>query len=114
MASSMPVLSPKETKQFILDCLETRQVPYIAGEPAIGKSDVVADAVSELNLLKIDMRLSQKLSEDMTGMPERDEAKGKAVYLPFEDIPVVGDEVPEGYDGWRSSWMNSPQPLKKS
>lgn len=96
-------LSPSECYEFITAALSmkpTPQVPYIAGPPAIGKSQIVAQVARDANAKMIDLRLSQMLSEDMTGLPERDEKRGKAIYLPFETFPLEGDPVPEGYSGW--------------
>ena len=96
-------LSPSECYEFITAALSMKpnpQVPYIAGPPAIGKSQVVAQVARDANAKMIDLRLSQMLSEDMTGLPERDEKRGKAIYLPFETFPLEGDEVPDGYSGW--------------
>lgn len=93
-------LSPSEVYEFITRALAVRQVPYVAGPPAIGKSQVVHQVADDANALMIDMRLSQKLSEDLTGLPERDTKRGKAIYLPFDDIPLEGDPIPDGYSGW--------------
>lgn len=100
MSTSVLKLSPTEVYDFVVTALLCGQVPYIAGPPAIGKSQVVHQVADDSNALMIDMRLSQKLSEDMTGLPERDSERGKAVYLPFDDIPLEGDPLPKGFDGW--------------
>lgn len=94
------VLSPMETYEFVTAALTVKQVPYIAGPPAIGKSQIVHQVAKDANAKMIDLRLSQMLSEDLTGIPERNEKKGKAYYLPFETFPLEGDELPDGYDGW--------------
>ena len=93
-------LSPSETFEFVTNALACRQVPYIAGAPAIGKSQVVAQVAEAANAKMIDIRLSQYLSEDLTGLPEKDEKTGKAKYLPFDVFPLVGDKIPDGYSGW--------------
>lgn len=98
--SRLVVLTPRETYEFTVGALACRQVPYIAGPPAIGKSQLVAQIAEDSNALMIDMRLSQMLSEDMTGIPERNPETGKAYYLPFDRFPLEGDKVPDGYDGW--------------
>ena len=98
--SAVLQLSPSETYEFITFALRKKRVPYVSGPSAIGKSKVVHKVADDANALMIDMRLSQKLSEDLSGLPERDEQKGKAVYLPFEDIPLEGDTVPSGFSGW--------------
>ena len=100
MSSAIPQLSPQETYEFITAALQCKQVPYIAGPPAIGKSQVTHQVARDANALMIDLRLSQMLSEDMTGLPERDEKRGKAIYLPFDTFPLEGDEIPDGYSGW--------------
>lgn len=98
--SSILQLTPSEMYEFITRALSARQVPYVAGPPAIGKSQVVHQVARDANAKMIDLRLSQILSEDMTGLPERDEKKGKANYLPFETFPLEGDPIPDGYNGW--------------
>ena len=98
--SAVLQLTPSETYEFVTYALQCKQVAYVAGPPAIGKSRLVHQIANDANALMIDMRLSQKLSEDLTGLPERDIERGKAVYLPFEDIPLEGDKIPDGYSGW--------------
>ena len=100
MSTSVMQLSPSETYAFITDALACRQVPYIAGAPAIGKSQVAQQVAKDANAELIDIRLSQYLSEDLTGLPERDDARGKAIYLPFDVFPLQGDPVPDGKSGW--------------
>lgn len=100
MSSDILSLSPTEAYEFITAALSCKQVPYIAGPPAIGKSQIVAQIAKDAKAKMIDLRLSQMLSEDMTGIPERDEKKGKAYYLPFDVFPLEGDPIPEGYNGW--------------
>lgn len=99
-ANDVLQLSPSEVYEFVTNALSIKQVPYIAGPPAIGKSQVVHQVAKDANALMIDLRLSQMLSEDMTGLPEKDTERGKAVYLPFETFPLEGDKVPDGYSGW--------------
>lgn len=100
MSSSVLALTPSETYEFVTNALYCKQVPYIAGPPAIGKSQIIHQVADDANALMIDLRLSQMLSEDMTGLPERDEKRGKAVYLPFDTFPLEGDTIPDGYSGW--------------
>lgn len=100
MSNDVLKLSPSEVYEFVTAALSLKQVPYIAGPPAIGKSQVIHQVAEDANAFMIDLRLSQMLSEDMTGLPERDEKRGKAVYLPFEQFPLEGDPIPDGYSGW--------------
>lgn len=99
-ANDILKLAPSEVYEFVTAALGMKQVPYIAGPPAIGKSQVVHQVAEDANAMMIDLRLSQMLSEDMTGLPERDEKRGKAIYLPFDTFPLEGDPIPEGYSGW--------------
>ncbi len=98
--ASVLSLTPIETYEFVTMCLACRKVPYVSGPPAIGKSQVIFSVAKDANAKVIDLRLSQMLSEDMTGLPERDEATGKAKYLPFDVFPLEGDPLPKGHDGW--------------
>lgn len=100
MSAEILKLSPSEVYEFVTTALACRQVAYVAGPPAIGKSQVIAQVAKDAKAKMIDLRLSQILSEDMTGLPERDEKTGKAVYLPFEMFPLEGDPIPDGYNGW--------------
>lgn len=93
-------LTPSQLKNFIIKALSFNQVPYIAGPPGIGKSQIVHQIAKENNAEMIDIRLSQMLSEDLTGLPERNPDKGKAYYLPFDVFPLEDDPVPEGKTGW--------------
>lgn len=106
----MRELSPSETYQFIEAMVRCKQIPYVAGPPAIGKSDVVADFCENNNLLMIDLRLSMYLPEDLNGYPtvidhnvgtkEKPILVKRADYVPFTTFPLEGDSIPQGYSGW--------------
>lgn len=96
----MKPLTPSETKAFIHTCIRIREIPYIAGPPGIGKSAIVAQIADERNLELIDIRLSQYLTEDLTGIPSIDPASGKAKYNPFPTFPLDTDPLPTGKRGW--------------
>ena len=98
-SNNVLTLTPTEVYEFVTSALQCKQVPYIAGPPAIGKSQIVHQVAKDANALMIDLRLSQILSEDMTGIPEKN-SNGKASYIPFETFPLEGDPIPEGYNGW--------------
>lgn len=93
-------LTPSETKEFITNALMLREIPYIAGAPGIGKSDIVAQVAKDFGLKLLDVRLSQMLPEDLTGLPSLDPKTGKAEYNPFSTFPMAGDPVPAGFNGW--------------
>jgi hypothetical protein len=93
-------MTPSEVMLFIGQCLLMKEIPYVAGEPAIGKSDVFEQVADSMGLKLIDIRLSMRLPEDLTGIPSLDPATGKARYNPFDTFPMEGDEIPKGYHGW--------------
>lgn len=96
----MKTLTPSQTKEFITNALMIREIPYISGPPGIGKSDVVTQIADEFGLKLLDIRLSQMLPEDLTGLPSLNEKTGKAEYNPFDTFPMEGDAIPNGYNGW--------------
>lgn len=72
--------------------------PYLTSSPGVGKSSIVHQIGKYGKLKVIDLRLSQCTPEDLQGFPMRD--GNKASFKPFDIFPIVGDELPEGYDGW--------------
>lgn len=96
----MKALSPSQTKTFVTNHLMIKEIPYISGPPGIGKSDLVFQIGDEWNLEVLDIRLSQMLPEDLTGLPSLDEDKDKAHYNPFDTFPMEGDPLPKGKHGW--------------
>lgn len=93
-------LTPSEMKEFITNALMIREIPYVAGPPGIGKSDIVAQVADDFGLKLLDIRLSQMLPEDLTGLPSLDAKTGKAEYNPFSTFPMAGDKIPDNYNGW--------------
>lgn len=96
----MKPLTPSEVKSFIRDCLRIKEIPYIAGPAGIGKSAIVAQIAEEFDLELLDIRLSQMLTEDLTGIPSLDPSTGKAKYNPFTTFPMADDPLPTGKRGW--------------
>ena len=93
-------LTPSEVTKFIVNALKLRRIPYIAGASGIGKSDIYEQVAAMFNLKLLDIRLSQKLPEDLSGLPNLNIKTGKAEYTPFDTFPMEGDPIPDGYDGW--------------
>lgn len=91
-------LPPKKLAEAVERTMIAGLVPYIQSSPGIGKSDVARQIANKWNLKLIDSRLSTMLPEDLNGLPFR--VDNKAAYLPFENFPIEGDKIPEGYDGW--------------
>jgi hypothetical protein len=96
----MKALSPSQVKTFVTNCLLMREIPYVAGPPGIGKSDLVFQIGEEWGLQVLDIRLSQMLPEDLTGLPSLNDVTHKASYNPFDTFPMEGDAIPAGYNGW--------------
>lgn len=102
----MKPLKPSEAKAFVVDTLMCNKIPYLSGPPGIGKSDTMEQVAEEFNLKLLDIRLSQMLPEDLTGLPSMTEDKvgnkviRKARYIEFDTFPMENDTVPDGYDGW--------------
>lgn len=92
-------LTPSETKEFVINALMIGEIPYVAGSTGIGKSDLIAEIAEEFELMLLDIRLSQYLPEDMTGLPSLTD-NGKAQYNPFDTFPLAGDPIPKGFKGW--------------
>lgn len=93
-------LSPSQVKTFVTNALIMREIPYVSGPPGIGKSDIIFQIAEEWGLKMLDIRLSQMLPEDLTGLPSLNETTGKAQYNPFDTFPMEGDTVPAGFNGW--------------
>lgn len=95
--------TPRQAKEFTIDCIEARLVPFIQSSPGMGKSTIMRAIAKMFNLWLIDHRLSTSAPEDLSGLPEfyNDEnGTRRARFVPFEMFPVVGTKVPDGYDGW--------------
>ena len=92
-------LTPAQTIEYCINVLRIRRVPYIAGMPGIGKSDVAKKIAKNLGLKIVDVRLTQKEPEDLTGLPQLVESRGRAQYVPFDSFPLEGDDMPLREDG---------------
>ena len=95
--------TPRQAKEFAIDCIESGLVPFIQSSPGMGKSAIMRAIARMFNLWLIDHRLSTSAPEDMSGLPEfYDDTLGirRARFVPFEMFPVAGTMLPKGYDGW--------------
>ena len=98
MTDNVYTVTPRLAKELIIDILEGGCVPFLQSSPGMGKSALMASVAQHLGLYMIDHRLSTSLPEDLNGMP--DLSGPKAVFKPFDIFPVLGDEVPKGYEGF--------------
>ncbi len=55
----MAIIDTKEIPQVLKTAITVGVTPIFRGAPGVGKSDVTAEAANDMNLLLIDMRLSQ-------------------------------------------------------
>jgi hypothetical protein len=88
------------------DTLDAGLVPFIGGDPAIGKSAIARKIADSRNLELIDIRLLTLDTTDLTGFPFQWEEDGqrKAGFLPMDLFPLEDWELPEGKNGWLILW----------
>ena len=87
------------TAAVLIETFITSNVPVnLLGSPGLGKSDVIKQVATKLNLKVIDFRLSTADPTDISGIPFIH--NGRSAYMPNEAFPLHTDEVPEGYSGW--------------
>lgn len=98
MSESINACSPREVREYIIQCLNAGLTPYIHGSPGIGKSEIVRSIANEFGLKLIDHRLSTSDPTDLNGFPAI--VDGRASFIPFDLFPVEGQEIPEGFEGW--------------
>lgn len=97
--SSLYKATPRQIKEFTINCLQAGLVPFMTSSPGMGKSSIVRAIAKEFNLYLIDHRLSTSDPTDLTGLPFFNE--GRAEFMPFREMfPIEGDTIPKGYDGW--------------
>jgi len=98
--------TPRETRNFAIECLQAGRVPFIQSSPGMGKSAMVRSIAKEYNLKLIDHRLSTSTPEDLSGLPTFTEVEWegekvrKASFAPFDIFPIESTPEPKGYNGW--------------
>lgn len=91
-------MKPSSIKRAIERAFAAGLVPFIKGSPGLGKSAIIRQIAKEHNLKVLDLRLSQCDPVDLCGFPNIE--NGRSVYHPPKDIPIEGDEIPAGYNGY--------------
>ena len=92
--------SPRQTRQFVTECLRAGLVPFVQSSPGMGKSSIMKSVAEEYELEIIDHRLSTSTPEDLSGLPRFNE-RGYAEFAPFADLfPIEGTPLPEHKQGW--------------
>ena len=92
-------LTPSQLVVNLERCLKAKLVPIVRSSPAMGKSDIIRSLAKKYNLCLLDFRAAQADITDFNGLPRFNEA-GFAEFVPFEDFPVTGTKIPDGYAGW--------------
>ncbi len=95
---SMFEVNATQLRECLVEDLKAGLVPMVASSPGMGKSDIIRDIAKQFRLLVIDLRVSQCEPVDMQGFPGVTNDR-MTFHIP-EYFPVVGDSIPEGYDGW--------------
>ena len=92
--------SPRQTHQFVTECLRAGLVPFVQSSPGMGKSSIMKSVAEEYELEVIDHRLSTSAPEDLSGLPRFNE-RGYAEFVPFADLfPIEGTPLPVHKQGW--------------
>lgn len=96
-------IKTSEATEFLKNILQAKLVPMLLGHPGVGKSDIIKKIAEDLNLLVIDIRLSQCDPTDLNGFPRI--VGDKASYVPMDTFPIKGDKLPvrengKKYNGW--------------
>lgn len=93
--------TPREARDFVIDCMRAGLVPYIQGSPGIGKSSIIKAVAKKFKLHVIDHRLSTSEPTDMTGLPNFYDNGQYARFAPFAELfPLSSMPVPKDMDGW--------------
>lgn len=95
----MYTISPKQAYNEVLKCISVGLTPLVTGSPGTSKSSIMAQLAKDHRLKLIDIRLSQYTPEDLNGLPMRND-NHRAEFTPFDTFPIVGDKIPDGYEGW--------------
>lgn len=91
-------VNTEQATELLIDCIQAKLVPFVAGSPGLGKSAIVHAIAEEYNLKVIDVRLSQCDPVDLAGFPKVE--NGKSSYIPMDTFPLDTDKIPDGYSGW--------------
>ncbi|WP_421991708.1 ATP-binding protein [Roseococcus sp.] len=98
-ATNMYRCSPRQVREFMVECLYEGLIPCVLGSPGIGKSAINHSICDELNLHLIDHRAAGSDPADYNGIP--DVSGGVATFAPFQDVfPIASTPVPDGKDGF--------------
>lgn len=94
----MTPLNSRDLTTAVKIDMETGIVPMITGNPGIGKSAMIKDIASQLNLALLAEHLANKEPTDINGFP--DTGGEFARFKTFENFPTEDMKIPEGKNGW--------------
>lgn len=89
---------PRALKKYLITCMNAGLVPFVTGQPGIGKSDIVRQIAKEYNLEVIDIRLAQADITDLNGLPRFKD--NRAEFVPFNIFPLEDSPLPKNKQGW--------------
>ena len=100
-----------QAQPLIIDCIRARISPQLISSPGLGKSAVLKQIAKALNLLVIDIRLTEYDPTELNGFPfilnpNDPYDKVKAGHVPMNTFPTEHDEIPinpkteKPYNGW--------------
>lgn len=97
----------RELQELIPTVMRAGKVPFIQGNPGVGKSTFWRAIAKQFNLKFIDIRLSTFDPTMFNGFLWKDEETGKAGFMPLDVFPIEGDALPfqeadpnKKYDGF--------------
>lgn len=85
-------LKPSELALAVADAIRSNVIPCILSSPGMGKSDIVAQVVEEMNMRLIDERASTMGVEDWRGVPDIDRKKKRTIWYAPDFLPAEEDE----------------------
>jgi hypothetical protein len=88
-------LGPKKLVVALNMALNMKRPTFVAGSPGVGKSDIIKQIARDRGLKLIDLRASQMAPEDFLGLPYAAPGAKLATYLPMDNIPLEGTELPQ-------------------
>ena len=89
-AQNLYKCSPREVREFVIECIQAGLVPFIESSPGMGKSSIVKAIARDYDLELIDERLSTRQPVDLSGMPDF-QGSGfdrYATFTPFDVYPL--------------------------
>lgn len=92
--------TPETIVPALNDLLDAGLVPFIKGSPGTAKSAMGRRLAAMRRLKLLDVRLAQCDPTDLNGFPARSLDGLRMEWLPAALLPLEGDPIPDGYDGW--------------